>query len=82
MKNKILIITIVLFILISNPIYAQGAEFYDIQNHWGKDYIETLVNEGGIVGYPDGTFKPDSLIKRGEFLKVVMSVLLGDDVLL
>ena len=82
MKNKILIITIVLFILITNPVYAQSVEFYDIQNHWGKDYIETLVNEGGIVGYPDGKFKPDSLIKRGEFLKVVMSVLLGDDVLL
>ena len=41
-----------------------------------------MVNEGGIIGYPDGTFKPDNLIKRGEFLKVVMSVLLGDDVLL
>jgi len=71
------------FILkITDAIYAQGADFYDIQNHWGKDYIETLVNEGGIVGYPDGTFKPDNLIKRGEFLKVVMSVLLGEDVLL
>ena len=82
MKNKILIVTIVLFILITNPVYAQSVEFYDIQNHRGKDYIETLVNEGGIIGYPDGTFKPDNLIKRGEFLKVVMSVLLGDDVLL
>jgi uncharacterized membrane protein len=82
MKNKILIIAIVLFILISNPIYAQGAEFYYIQNHWGKDYIETLVKEGGIVGYPDGSFKPDNLIKRGEFLKAVMTVVLGDEVLL
>jgi hypothetical protein len=71
MKNKILLIIIILLILITNPIYAQGVEFYDIQNHWGKDYIETLVNEGGIVGYPDGTFKPDSLIKRGEWLGFV-----------
>ena len=61
MKNKILIVTIVLFILITNPVYAQSVGFYDIQNHWGKYYIETLVNEGGIVGYPDCTFKPDSL---------------------
>ncbi|MBP7221707.1 MAG: S-layer homology domain-containing protein [Sedimentibacter sp.] len=82
MKNKILIITILLLILTTNHVHAQGVEFYDIQNHWGKDYIETLVNEGGIVGYPDGTFKPDNLMKRGEFLKVVMSVLLGDDVLI
>ncbi len=82
MKNKILIFTIIISILITNPGYAQDTDFYDIQNHWGKDYIETLVNEGGIAGYPDGSFKPDNLIKRGEFLKVIMSVLLGDDVLL
>ena len=82
MKKKILILTLLIFIITTSPVYAQGTDFYDIQNHWGKEYIETLVNEGGIIGYPDGSFKPDNLIKRGEFLKVVMTVVLGDDVLL
>ena len=48
MKNKILILSIIIFILTASPAYAQGADFNDIQNHWGKNYIETLVTAGGI----------------------------------
>lgn len=40
----------------------------DIDNHWGKTYIEELVKKGAIKGYPDNTFRPDGTITRAEFL--------------
>ncbi len=42
----------------------------DIDGHWAKPYIEDLVNEGAVSGYPDGSYRPENNIKVGEFLKI------------
>ena len=34
-------------------------------------YIECLVGRGIISGYPDGTFKPNNPITRGQLSKIV-----------
>ena len=46
--------------------------FVDIpESHWAHRYVTELHNYGVISGYPDGSFKPDALITRGEFIKLI-----------
>lgn len=46
---------------------ATNSKFKDVStSHPAAGYIQSAVNEGIISGYPDGTFKPDTLVKRGE----------------
>ena len=39
--------------------------------HWAFDFVEDLSDRGLINGYPDGSFKPDSEITCGEFIKML-----------
>jgi len=42
-------------------------EFKDVNaNHWAKDYIAVAKQLGIVVGYADGTFRPDQFITRAE----------------
>jgi hypothetical protein len=47
--------------------YAANRMFSDSAGHWAEDIIQELAERGIIVGYPDGTVKPDNIITRGEF---------------
>lgn len=52
------------------------AVFSDVSNnHWAKGSIELVTKAGLFQGYPDGSFKPDDTIKRGEFATVVYKLL-------
>jgi len=45
-----------------------GKIFPDVAaNHWAAAQIKELSQSGVIVGYPDGTFKPDDNVTRAEF---------------
>lgn len=37
------------------------------EKNWARKYIEELATAKLIKGFPDGNFKPNDLIKRGEF---------------
>ncbi|WP_157833476.1 S-layer homology domain-containing protein [Desulfotruncus alcoholivorax] len=50
--------------------------FTDISGHWAETDIRRMVSRGMINGYPDGTFRPDNSVTRGEFA-VLLSRLLG-----
>ena len=41
-------------------------KFEDVKGHWAQVYIEKLSELKYISGYPDGTFQPQSSIKRCE----------------
>jgi len=43
----------------------------DIELSWAHDAIASLIDEGIISGYPDGTFKPENPVTRAEFAKIV-----------
>lgn len=45
--------------------------FTDIQGHFAQNVIEKFAHKGFIVGYKDGSFKPNSPITRAEFVKLV-----------
>lgn len=51
---------------------AAGKTFADIENHWGKNYILSLVKKNVISGYTDGTFRPDAPVTRAEFIKMLI----------
>lgn len=44
----------------------------DIANHWAFAFIQPLVNQGIIQGFPDRTFKPDALMKRSEYAALLV----------
>lgn len=70
MLKRTTLLLIVVFFMLSSIAYS--ADLSDIQNHWGKHYIEELVERGIITGYPDGTFQPDQPISRAAFIKLLV----------
>jgi len=55
----------------TTPSFATN--FSDIENHWAKSYIEMISKYDAISGYTDGTFKPNDLIQRIEFIAIIVS---------
>lgn len=73
MKNflKMLLSTAV-FILVAAPVIA----FPDVSDdYWAASQINLLSEQGVIVGYPDGTFKPDANVTRAEFAAMAIRAL-------
>lgn len=52
--------------MVSSP-----TRFTDIQNHWAALFIEGLVTQGIISGFPDRTFRPNQAMSRAEFAAVL-----------
>ncbi|WP_242985420.1 S-layer homology domain-containing protein [Vallitalea okinawensis] len=51
--------------------------FSDIEGHWAEKNIEEATGAGLMIGYPDGTFRPDETVTRAEFA-TVLAKLKGD----
>jgi len=49
--------------------------FSDVSGHWAETSIASAVQRGWIVGYPDGTFRPDQQITRVEAMTLINRVL-------
>jgi hypothetical protein len=50
--------------------------FPDVSDsHWAAAEINLLSEQGVIVGYPDGTFKPDENVTRAEFASMAIKAL-------
>ena len=54
---------------------AAGTAFADIKGHWAEAVVKEAVEQKILGGYPDGTFRPDNLIKREEFFKMLANIL-------
>lgn len=54
--------------------------FPDVSDsHWASSQIKLLSEQGVIVGYPDGTFKPDENVTRAEFASMAIKALGQED---
>lgn len=72
--NKILKSLLTLSIAVITVNAAQA--FPDVSdNHWAAPQIKILSEQGIIVGYPDGTFKPDDNVTRAEFASMAIKAL-------
>lgn len=47
------------------------ALFIDIAGHWAEIFINTLVNDQLISGFPDGTFRPEGKLTRAEYAALI-----------
>lgn len=54
---------------------SQAVEFSDMQSHWAKPYVTAFSGQGYIIGYPDGTFLPDTDVTRAEAVTIINRVL-------
>lgn len=70
MKLKKISIALLLCItMLSTTVLA--AVFPDMpENHWSYSAVDKMVNDGRVNGFPDGTFKPDELVTRWQFVKM------------
>lgn len=57
-----------------------GGIFLDVLGHPHESYIELLRTRGIVQGYGYGIFRPDILINRAEFLKILMLAADGSEV--
>jgi hypothetical protein len=46
--------------------------FTDVSSHWDAEDIRIAAKLGVSDGYPDGSFKPDEAVTRGEFSKLLV----------
>lgn len=88
MKRKqglsIIILAIVIFLSSTTSSWANGSkiniQFKDTKpTDWYMPTVSKLVELKGIAGLPDGTFKPNLEIKKGEFIKILVGVLGFDE---
>ncbi|OPH57176.1 hypothetical protein BC351_25230 [Paenibacillus ferrarius] len=61
----------------SQPTLVTGFadSFNDLAGHWAKDAIAQAAEKGIVNGYSDGSFLPERVITRGEFVKLAVSAL-------
>lgn len=52
-----------------------SAEFSDVKSTaWYYEYISLLASYGIVNGYEDGTFRPNNLVTRAEFITMLVNV--------
>ncbi|HHY66008.1 MAG TPA: S-layer homology domain-containing protein [Alicyclobacillus sp.] len=56
------------------PVAASAASFSDVSlSYWGYATINWAADNGVVVGYPDGTFKPEQQVTEAEFLAMLLN---------
>ena len=54
---------------------SNQSSFTDIEGHWAEEAITHIEQFNWIVGYEDGTFRPDEPITRAEVVTMINRVL-------
>lgn len=79
MKKKIKVILAVALVMSSVCVSFASMQFSDIEiTNWAYQYVNKLVEKGGIKGYPDGTFKPQNTMTAAEFVKTIVALIDGE----
>ncbi len=73
MKKSVSFLLIICLIGALNFAFADEVKFVDIETHWAKEYINTMLSNGSINGYNDGFFYPDKEVTIAEFLKMFLT---------
>ena len=58
--------------VMKSEISGKGISFSDVEkDRWSYDEISALANSGILTGYPDGTFRPEKILDRGEMATIL-----------
>ena len=67
-----MILSLAVLLIATSPVLA----YPDVDvTHWAAAQIKELTEKGVIIGYPDGTFKPDENVTRAEFAAMAIRAL-------
>ena len=67
---------VLLFVVMMLNISGAFAFFSDMTtSHWAYNQIKDLSEKSIVIGYPDGTFKPDGNVTRAEFASMAIKAL-------
>lgn len=58
--------TLIIAVVVPRASFSQTT-FRDIEGYWAQPCIEHLVQQNTIVGYGDGTFRPNLAVTRADF---------------
>lgn len=65
--------------LVATTMTAFAAKFSDVpQNYWAATEINVVVDNNIMQAYDDGSFKPEQVVSRADFVKMLL-VTLGDE---
>ncbi|HJA35556.1 MAG TPA: S-layer homology domain-containing protein [Firmicutes bacterium] len=67
---KRLLSLFLLLLLACSPLQLP-AQAADLTGHWSQSAVESLMDRGILSGDPDGAFRPDDWVKRGEAARMV-----------
>jgi hypothetical protein len=56
---------------IAMTISVSAAGFSDTVGHWASAYIDKWTTAGVLVGYPDGTFRPENNVTKAELSSIL-----------
>ncbi len=76
MKRLLAVILAVLILCTANATFARdyAQKFWDVsKDYWGFEYIADLAERGVIKGYDDGSFKPENIVLRSEWAKMMVT---------
>ncbi len=77
LKKRIISILLILALAFClAPFSAFAAS--DISGSWAEGYAQRLIDLHIMNGYPDGTFRLDNTITRGEFVKLLITMRYGN----
>lgn len=68
-KATCLLVVFMMILSIGIPPNAFGST-KDYKGHWAEETIQEWLDKGLIAGYSDGSFKPEGLVTRAEFVKM------------
>jgi hypothetical protein len=79
MKKSFILLTGMQIFLIGLP-FVNAQEFADVNGYAWENSINYLQENEVVGGYDDGSFKPEKLINRAEFTKIIMGARFADEV--
>jgi len=70
-----IVLAVVMLLAVCSPVLtADAAGFKDVAaSYWAYDQITALAAKKVVAGYADGTFKPEGLVTREEFAKMIVT---------
>ncbi len=72
MKKVLALLLTTMMILSTCAVSVSAMTFTDLaENHWAYSNVQTLVNDGTVKGYEDGSFRPSGTVTRAEFVKML-----------
>ncbi len=71
------VVALGILLMLNNPAQAFYTDMSE--SHWAYQSIKFLTEIGVLVGYPDGTYKPDIPVTRAEFASMAIKALGQED---